>query len=220
MSYTFDSYIYNQSSGVATVTSGIITLTNDALIVVILDMGDSVEQTDSAMSDTLSNTWVKATASHAFSPNVFGGTTREIWYCLSATGGSSTITATWGLAGGYGQIQVLQYTLPASVTFDSADGLIGNGTTPSLSITPTNSGLVVGGFQDTEAGYTWSAPFTDRTGGLYELNAADTASTGGDGITATGTGASGGDWVGSLAAFDFTVPPSSTTSSQIIYFGW
>lgn len=210
MSVAFVQYARTNGGAVNTVTSGSMTFTAGNLIVVNIIMGNANEQIANTVTDTLGNTYHRLSASHGFNPNVFSGAAQEIWYAYNVTGGTGTVTASWTQAGGFGWIDVAEYSgLGTSDPIDTSGK--GNSTgspLAALTLAQTNE-LVVGFVIHDDSGNAWVwTDLSDRTssGKMYNYATADScgdyqpASSGSYNVTGTG-GSGGTHYVSAAAAF-------------------
>lgn len=62
-------------------------------VLVVGTVRNGSTDTVSSVADNIGNTYVHATSSKA----VFGAVTSDIWYCLNATSGVTTVTVHWGV---------------------------------------------------------------------------------------------------------------------------
>lgn len=137
----------SQTTSAATITSS----GAGHLIVVGLIAFDPAPaaRTVSGVTDNIGNTYTQATG--AASSSVSGSTTTDVWYCLSASAGVTTVTGTWSGAAWAGSKAVIVWEVQGMTTaaFDLA-AHVSNGTGAAnldagASVTTTGaSGFVVG----------------------------------------------------------------------------
>ena len=80
------------------------------------------------VTDNVGGTWVQSTGSPKLhtSDNQYA----SLWYCLSAVGGATTVTATFSAAIGFRSIQIDNWTPPSTpITFDVGAAAFGTSTT-------------------------------------------------------------------------------------------
>lgn len=157
------------------------------------------------MTDTLGNSFTQVAASRAAISGLNGGEGSEFWYALNTTGGTDTVTATTAAGNGNFNLQVAEYSgIQLAGAFDAANAGNGSGSPATVAVTTTFADdLVIGGYEEATAGWTWTAPMADRSGlfeGAGTCPFADRSGNPAGVYTPTMTGGSG-VWIASAISF-------------------
>jgi hypothetical protein len=210
-----------------TLTSPSMTFTAGNLIIVAIAVGNGVEQHVSTVTDTLGNTYQRATGSHIFASNVFSGTAVEIWYAMNVTGGATTVTVTWPSGGGFSIGYVTEWsgiaTSSALVGVGTNSGtLAGASLTPNVTNAATSQPALYFAFIFANAASATATNITDRTGNLATAHGVvgDTRRTTTSPFTATVTFPATEFFVATSACFKETggAPPPVAPSRVVIFF--
>ena len=197
MAYTFVQFVYTAgTAGQNFITTESIIFTEGNFGVTIVEVGEESVQHATSFTDTNGNDWIFATNSTGFNGETYGGTTREIWYCLNLKGGAAVITAEWTTGGGYSNLYTGEYKPSSTIAFLAAN----NSAAISVTVAAGSAdGINIAGFQsDASPSYSWAGSYNNRgAGGVGYGDEPSVANSN----TAAGTGSTGGDSVGTIATF-------------------